>query len=505
MRKSLIIFLFFNALIYSQTKFSQGFKDGYEKGYCQDRGMSCIPPIPPISPIPQVGENLDSYQDGYNRGFKMGMSAQSGKENNSRRTFKTAGTQFVDDFIYNPYKNTNLIELKVNAVKSLFENAIKSQENGDYDLSIEYTKRILKIVPDLSGAYGIMSVSYYRKGELINAYNTAFKAYNLDNSNKDWYDRVFYETQNLLVDLMKKGYYVDVQNICENVWYKNNLTNYFLGLSLYYQNDLKGAKKSFKKVTNYEPAKTYLTAIENKQTIPNPYFEIKEYSPEKNSSDISEYVKKINNYFSNKWYENAISDINKNIDNYPKDVLYGLRGYAYYNIGNFKNAIDDITMSLNNSKAPNPDLIFTRALAKESIGQTEETLYDYELLIRVGEKNKGRTYDMATVYNNKAYAFVKLKRYSEALPLVNKALELNDKHWYIWDTKGEIDFYSEDYNNCIESMTRAIELHKDKNSYLLRGQSFLKIGKKDKACKDFNDALNLGEQKASELKSLHCN
>ena len=182
-----------------------------------------------------------------------------------------------------------------------------------------------------------------------------------------------------------------------------------------------------------------------------------------------------------------------------------MRGYAYFNLNKFNNAIEDLTVSLNNSKVPNPDLIFTRALAKESLGLTEETLADYDLLIRMGENNKGNSYDMATIYNNKAYAFAKLKRYSEALPLVNKALELNEKHWYIWDTKGEIDFYNEDYDTCIKSMSRAIELQKNKNSFLIRGQALLKIGQKKKACNDFSEALILGEQQADEFKKSNCN
>ena len=51
---------------------------------------------------------------------------------------------------------------------------------------------------------------------------------------------------------------------------------------------------------------------------------------------------------------------------------------------------------------------------------------------------------MATVYNNKAYTLVKLKRFDDALPLANKAIELNSSFWFIWDTRGEIYFQLKD-------------------------------------------------------------
>lgn len=49
--------------------YDRGFKNGYKEGYCYN-DFGCIAPIPPITPIPLIGESNDNYQDGYNRGFK---------------------------------------------------------------------------------------------------------------------------------------------------------------------------------------------------------------------------------------------------------------------------------------------------------------------------------------------------------------------------------------------------------------------------------------------------
>ena len=61
----------------AQSRFEKGFEVGYKEGWCYDKGVGCIPPIPPIAPIPGIGEDMNNYQDGYRRGFTMGQ--QDGK------------------------------------------------------------------------------------------------------------------------------------------------------------------------------------------------------------------------------------------------------------------------------------------------------------------------------------------------------------------------------------------------------------------------------------------
>lgn len=51
--------------------FCEGYKAGYKAGYCY-REFACIPPLPPLCPLPELGET--TYQDGYNRGFLNGLN-----------------------------------------------------------------------------------------------------------------------------------------------------------------------------------------------------------------------------------------------------------------------------------------------------------------------------------------------------------------------------------------------------------------------------------------------
>ena len=67
-----LLFIFMFAYSFGQTSFDTGFRNGYKKGYCYQE-FGCITPIPPITPIPAIGENYSSYEDGYSAGFLQGI------------------------------------------------------------------------------------------------------------------------------------------------------------------------------------------------------------------------------------------------------------------------------------------------------------------------------------------------------------------------------------------------------------------------------------------------
>jgi hypothetical protein len=70
--------VFFLLIIIKSTLFAQysdGFSVGWRIGYCYGQGI-CSAPNSPNSPTPLLGENLNDYQAGYNRGFQMGSDAQ---------------------------------------------------------------------------------------------------------------------------------------------------------------------------------------------------------------------------------------------------------------------------------------------------------------------------------------------------------------------------------------------------------------------------------------------
>jgi hypothetical protein len=78
----LLIALLTSITVFGQSDYSRGFQNGYKEGYCYN-DFGCIAPIPPITPIPLIGESNDNYQDGYNRGFKRGLEDKQAKKTNS--------------------------------------------------------------------------------------------------------------------------------------------------------------------------------------------------------------------------------------------------------------------------------------------------------------------------------------------------------------------------------------------------------------------------------------
>lgn len=202
--------------------------------------------------------------------------------------------------------------------------------------------------------------------------------------------------------------------------------------------------------------------------------------------------------------------ISKSVELNPNDAnAYGFRGWLYlFRIRNYQSAIEDFTKAIQldyndaksfyyrgfaeeilkqNSEAIKDysatiskdeeylDAYFRRGLVKSSLNDRRGAIEDYDFIINYKGSKKMELFDLATVYNNKAYCLVELGESEKALPFVNKALDLNDKPAYIWDTRGEIYYRIGEYEKCIKDMSKAIELDKEsENSFYYRG-IFLKV------------------------------
>lgn len=53
------------------SDYCDGFEAGYAEGYCYQETF-CLKPLPPLCPLPRLGES--TFQDGYNRGFLLGVA-----------------------------------------------------------------------------------------------------------------------------------------------------------------------------------------------------------------------------------------------------------------------------------------------------------------------------------------------------------------------------------------------------------------------------------------------
>ncbi len=176
-------------------------------------------------------------------------------------------------------------------------------------------------------------------------------------------------------------------------------------------------------------------------------------------------------YFQDKEYALAIKNFSKHLDEYPK----------------------------------HSDVIFFRGWAKSEIGDKYGAISDYDKVIELHSTYPLEYNKISMVYNNKAYAYVKLKKYQKALPIVEKALKLDNSEWYYWDTRAEIYLNLGMYQKSISDLNKALEIEKNENSYFLRGLAYIRIGEKEKGCKDLSKSGEFGNEKAYEEINKNCN
>jgi len=56
------------------TNYHEGWNDGHCEGWKDEKGKYAYCPQPPYPPYPSYPKSVDSYRDGYNDGFKRGIS-----------------------------------------------------------------------------------------------------------------------------------------------------------------------------------------------------------------------------------------------------------------------------------------------------------------------------------------------------------------------------------------------------------------------------------------------
>ena len=103
---TLTLFLLTFVAFGQYNDYDRGFQNGYKEGYCYN-DFGCISPIPPITPIPLIGESNDNYQDGYNRGFKRGLEDKQAKKSNSGGNQGGQGTYVPQQKYQSTYVSPN--------------------------------------------------------------------------------------------------------------------------------------------------------------------------------------------------------------------------------------------------------------------------------------------------------------------------------------------------------------------------------------------------------------
>jgi len=213
--------------------------------------------------------------------------------------------------------------------------------------------------------------------------------------------------------------------------------------------------------------------------------------------------------FEKKEYEAAIEHFTKLIELGDKENGYFWRGRANLENGNYDAAVKDLKLSLEDNNYFAPAVVEEITKAMELKGEEDA---EYYLFRGIAYYDSGNFDDAikdftkaielrgdADDYHWRGCAYEENKNnYDAAIKDFTKAMELRDKENiddYVW--RGNSYFGNRNYDAAIKDFTKAIEL-KDKENfhnyycYHYRGEAYLENGNYDAAIQDLTKAIDLG-------------
>ena len=183
---------------------------------------------------------------------------------------------------------------------------------------------------------------------------------------------------------------------------------------------------------------------------------------------------------------------------FPKSIVYmtGLDyctlASAYHEIGDAVHALESVNKGLA-VFSDNNDLLFQKSLLIPEDNDDERISLLEQILTKEFEYRPSY-FDYGTVYNNIAWAYCRKKQYDKRLPYALKSIARNPEHAYSWETLGELYFFLDRYEECVEAMTRCLNCKgtaHHKSAYEFRGNALIKLGKRSEGKADLKNAAKL--------------
>lgn len=207
-------------------------------------------------------------------------------------------------------------------------------------------------------------------------------------------------------------------------------------------------------------------------------------------------------YFHNKnQLKEAFQDFSKAIILKPNYAdAYNNRSSIFINDSKLDEALND----LNEAIKYKPRLIqayFNRGYIHSRKNNFDAALKDYSKVIEL-QPEKDR---LATVYNLRAILYMNAKKNEEALSDYDAALRLKPDFIEVLNNRGYLLMSTNRSQDAISSYNAALQLNpKYAEAYFNRAFAYNLMGDKTKACLDWQQAIQLGFQKASEMYAANC-
>ncbi len=179
----MLVCLISSIVVYSQNNYSKGYSLGYKNGYCYNIGYGCLPPLSPIAPLPTYNESLNSYKDGYNRGFADGLQAQKLAIQSKNSTFSPSESSFGN--VQPEFGQMNLYKPDYEFLNSIYQNAQNQYDKSQQRNYHNIRNNVQNFKNDASA-----SLSIYK--EYVNSNNTEIRKLRINNLISNYNSFSFY-------------------------------------------------------------------------------------------------------------------------------------------------------------------------------------------------------------------------------------------------------------------------------------------------------------------------
>lgn len=184
-------------------------------------------------------------------------------------------------------------------------------------------------------------------------------------------------------------------------------------------------------------------------------------------------------------YENTLTFARAAVRESPSLAMsHNMMGIEYNNMGQYKNAIDEYTKSVD-IEPEKYIAVFNRANTYNNMKQYDLALKDYNIGLSKDSLNAKAICDRGNVYSD-------MRRYDDAIADYTKAIKIYPEYSNAYNNRGNVFASLKLYEKAIEDYTMAINFRpSNASAYNNRANAYSSVGKYQSAIEDINKAISL--------------
>ncbi|MBX9724363.1 MAG: TonB family protein [Candidatus Obscuribacterales bacterium] len=198
--------------------------------------------------------------------------------------------------------------------------------------------------------------------------------------------------------------------------------------------------------------------------------------------------------------EEAINDLSKAINLYPKDdpqgvrVIYAMRGLCYVDQAQFQKGLDDLNKAIG-SGAGDAGVYANRGHANEVLGHYQKAISDCETALKLEPQNWLANLVLGQTYKE-------LAEYQKSLEYCSKAIKLRPASSIAYVVRGQVYGILKKHQMSLDDLSMAIKLDaKDIMAYVDRAVVYEAMGQYQNAVDDLSTVIGLNPKHQSAYES----